>query len=155
MKKLAFIAALFICGLTALPCCAESISANDVSANTIKYWLSENYGCKIDDDGDVIVKAKNSTIVIQIIPKIKAIRLFSSYSPYDKRSRKEMIDLANKFNESKRFMRIAITENASSVCDYYIIYDGGLDFENLRKVVEWFVLMDEAWCDFVINGGDK
>ena len=156
MKKFALIAIIVLCSAAAFPCFAENVSAENVSANLIKSWLSENYGCKIDDSGDIILKTGNdSTVIIKILPKLNAIRIYSMYSPYSKRSRREMMELANKFNCDKRFLRVAIDEDGTSVCDYYLSYEGGLNSKNLTETLKWFIIMDGAWCDFVINGGDK
>ena len=47
---------MFFCFAVLTPCFAETVSADDVSIGVIKGWLSEKYGCKITEGGELIVR---------------------------------------------------------------------------------------------------
>lgn len=155
MKKIVVFITIFLCSVGA-PCCAEIVSADHVSVSVMRRWLSEYYACKVDDDGDLVISRNDTAkILIKIIRKAKLVRIYARFNPYKKCSFAEMIILANKFNATKRFLRISIDQDSSSTCDYYIVYDGGLDSRNLLEAVKWFYSLEEDWCDYVINKGSK
>lgn len=155
MKKLLLL--ILCCGaLSSLALRAGTIAPERVSASAIKGFLSEKYGCKIDKDGDLVVNGKNGKIFVEVLPKVKMIRLAGFYKPYDKRTTREMISLANQFNYQKRFMRISIgPEEGESVCDYYFLYHGGLNTTAFEEAIDWFESMMGSWETFVVNGGEK
>ena len=156
MKKL-FWSALLCAGML-LPCVlrAEVLTPDNVAVGVLKEWLSEKYGCKIDKDGDLIVNGRNGKIGISVLAKAKALRFWSNYGSYDKIKHDEMVRIANLFNYDKRLLRVAVDpENNSSVCDYYLLYPGGLDRNNFLASVEWIDGLKSVWESYVINGGPK
>ena len=154
MKKFVSLVIFFLCLAMTAPCFAETVSADNVSVRVIKEWVSEKYGCKIDDDGDLVVTKDGSKSFVQVIPKAKVVRIFSQYSPYDKLTHSEMVKLANKFNQDKRLLRVYVKSDKTSVCDYYIIYDGGLNSENMLEALRWFMSLKKDWCDYVIKAAE-
>ena len=153
MKKFVSIAILCICTLFTTASFADNAAADDVSIPLLKEWASEKYGCKIDSDGDLILNTTNGKTIVSVIKKAKLVRICSIYTPYEKRTRREMIDLANKFNAQKRFLRIAIGEKNQQFCDYYVVYNGGLNSTNFMEVLDWFVNLEKSWNSFVVNNG--
>ena len=155
MKRIILSALLCICALSSFRGFAAEASADDVSVYLLKDWVSEKYGCKIDQDGDLILNGDSGKIIVSVIRKARLIRLHSFYSAYKKRSITEMKLLANKFNDAKRILRVCINLNGTSVCDYYIIYNGGLNSQNFLKTLDWFANLENDWVNYVINGGDS
>lgn len=155
MKKLLLLMTLCV-GMLPGVLRAEALTPDNVTAGALKEWLSEKYGCKIDKDGDLIVNGKNGKIGISVLAKAKALRFWSNYDSYDKIKHDEMVRIANLFNYDKRLLRVAIDpESNSSICDYYLLYRGGLDRNNFLATVEWIDGLKEVWEDYVINGGPK
>lgn len=155
MKKIVFVAAVLLLSFTAVPSFAETVSADDVSVYLLKRWVSEKYGCKIDDDGDLILNKDGGKIFVTVKKKQKMVRIFSIFGAYEKRSINEMIKLANRFNDKKIFLRVSINpESGSSWCDHYIVYNGGLNSKNFIETVDWFIALEKSWNDFVVNNGD-
>ena len=151
MKKL--LLSLLVCAVLALR--AELIPADKVAAPVLKEALSEKYGCKINENGDLIVNGKNGKIFIKVLAKAQLIRVFCYYGAYKKCTTQDMINLANRFNWGKRLLRVAINpENGDCSCDYAIVYTGGLNPANLVEAVDWFDNLMRAWETFVINGGE-
>ena len=95
MKKFVLISLFCICSVFAVRGLAAEASPDEVSAVLLKEWVSEKYGCKIDKDGDLIINGRNGKIFVAVIPKVKLIRIYSSFSRYDKRSVTEMKALTN------------------------------------------------------------
>ena len=155
MKKIVFVAAVLLLSFTAVPSFAETVSADDVSVYLLKRWGSEKYGCKIDDDGDLVLNTDGGKIFVTVQKKLKMVRIFSIFGAYEKRSINEMIKLANRFNDKKIFLRVSINpESGSSVCDHYIVYNGGLNSTNFMETVDWFIALKKSWNDSVVNNGD-
>ncbi len=156
MKKLFLLTVLCAGLLLPVVLRAEVLTPDNVAVGILKTWLEEKYGCKIDKDGDLIVNGKNGKIVISVLAKAKALRFWSHYDSYDKIKHDEMVRIANLFNYDKRLLRVAIDpESNSSICDYYLLYRGGLDRNNFLATVEWIDGLKEVWEDYVINGGPK
>ena len=150
--------------LLLLGCCAlfpitgaaaqKSSSPDNLSSELLKTWASEKYGCNIDDDGDLVVRKGDDKMFVQILPKVKLICFYRLYSSYNKKSLNEMIQLANKFNDKKRLLRVSIDpEDGSSSCDYYLPYDGGVNQKNFMSVLDWIFGLSETWEEFVLSGG--
>ena len=154
MKKSILLALLLLGSFCAIQSFAATAKPDEVSTALLKEWASEKFGCKLDEDGELIV-TKNSEIRVSVIAKAKAIRIYSIFDPYQKRSIAEMRELANKFNYDKRFLRVSISEEGESCCDYYLIYDGGLDSANFLEVLNWFFALEKAWMGYVIDGAPK
>ena len=154
MKKSILLALLLLGSFCAIQSFAAAAKPEEVSTALLKEWASEKFGCKIDEDGDLIV-TKNSEIHVSVIAKAKVVRIYSIFDPYQKRSIAEMRELANKFNYDKRFLRVSIGPDGDSVCDYYLIYDGGLDSANFLEVLNWFFALEKAWMNYVIDGTPK
>ena len=155
MKKIVFVAAVLLLSFTAVPSFAETVSADDVSVYLLKRWASEKYGCKIDDDGDLVLNTDGGKIIVTVKKKQKMVRIFSIFGAYEKRSINEMIKLANRFNNKKVFLRVFINpESGDSWCDHYIVYNGGLNSTNFMEIVDWFIALKKSWNDFVVNNGD-
>ena len=155
MKKTLVFTMVFCCAFLALRGFAADADPENVSVSLLREWASEKYGCKIDNDGDLVLNTKNGKMFVSVIGKAKTIRLFCLYSPYRKRSREEMIQLANKFNFEKRLLRVCISEKGNQILDYYIIYDGGLNSGNFLEALNWFTVLESAWNDYVVNGGNR
>ena len=155
MKKL--LLPLLVCTvLSPLALRAELIPADKVTAPVLKEALSEKYGCKINENGDLIINGKNGKIFVKVLAKAQLIRVFCYYGAYRKRTMQEMIELANRFNWEKRLLRVSVNpERGDCACDYALIYTGGLNPENLVEAIDWFDNLMRAWETFVINGGDK
>ena len=154
MKKSILLALLLLGSFCTIQSFAATATADEVSVELLKAWASEKFGCKIDEDGDLVI-TKNSKIIVSVIAKAKVIRIYSVFAPYEKRSVAEMRELANKFNYDKRFLRVSISEEGESVCDYYLIYDGGLDSANFLEALNWFFALEKAWMNYVIDGTPK
>ena len=155
MKKIILLALLCIGSVFAFHAPAAEAEADEVSIPLLKRWASEKYGCKVDKDGDLMLNSDNGKFFVSVIGKAKLIRIFSLFAAEEGRSRSEMRSLANKFNDSKRFLRVAVDESDGSVtCDYYIVYDGGLNSANFLEALDWFVNLEKAWARYVVNGGD-
>jgi len=134
---------------------AEFISSENLSTATLRNVLSENYGTKIEDD-EITVSTASGKIFLKVISlkKVKILRFEAFYSKYDKWTIQELISLANKWNDSKRFLRVSIDpKDGSSTCDYYLICVKGIDGENVIASMEWFVSLQNRWAEFVINNG--
>ena len=157
MKKLVLLVTLVVLGMgVPVAVAAAEVSANDVSVAILKDWASEKYGCKIDKDGDLCVKQGDTSMYVQILPKVKLIHLCCFFEPYNKRSINEMIQFANKFNDNKRFVRVSIDpEDGSTTCDYYLPYIGGVNSENFLDAIDWLFVMQDAFEKFVIAGGEE
>ena len=155
MKKL--LLPLLVCAvLSPLALRAELIPADKVAAPVLKEALSEKYGCKIDEKGNLFVNGKNGKIGLRVLPKAQLIRIYCYYGAYKKRTTQEMIELANRFNWDKRLLRVSVNpERGECACDYAIVYTGGLNPENLVEAIDWFDNLMRAWEKFVIDGGDK
>ena len=135
---------------------AEFIPESDISLGKVRSILSNSYGTKIDDDGDIVVtKAGSGRVIVSVIPKTKRIRIAKYYSKVDNRSTSEMILLANKFNWDKVISRVAISPKGESVVDIPIVYKGGISAEALLDMVDWCYVLCDAWENFVLKGGDK
>lgn len=148
MKKIAVLAALFVSVLT-LSLNAETISADDLSIYRLKNMISADYGCKIDEDGDLMING-NKKLYVQIIPKAKMLCFSARFTPNDDITVSETIRRANKFNNDKRFLRICIEDDGTSVCDYYMVYDGGVNSENFKETVSWFDSLVKSWVEALI-----
>jgi len=158
MKRLMLLAAVCTGLLFSTTLRAETLKADDVTAGALKVWLSEKYGCKVDEDGDLIVNAKNGKIGISVLSKASAIRFWSNYGSYDKRSHEEMVRLANQFNDRKRLLRVSIEPKGGSTassCDYYLLYPGGLDRANFLTTIEWIDGLKPVWERTVLDGEVK
>ena len=155
MKKL-LLPLLFCAVLSPLALRAELIPAEKVAAPVLKEALSEKYGCKINEKGDLIINGKNGKIFVKVLAKAQLIRVFCYYGAYRKRTTQEMIELANRFNWDRRLLRVSVNpERGDCACDYALVYTGGLNSENLVEAIDWFDNLMRAWETFVINGGDK
>ena len=149
---------LILCcaALSPLALRAELIPADKAAIPAIKEALSEKYGCKINDNGDLMINGKNGKLHIRVIPEAKVIRLYCSYAAYPKRTPQEMVSLANRFNWQKRLLRVAVDpESGASVCDHFVLYKAGLDPENLAETIGWFETLMGIWESYVIHGGEK
>lgn len=136
---------------------AEFISSENLSTTTLRNVLSENYGTKIEDD-EITVSTASGKILLKIISleKVKILHFGASYNKYDKLTIQELINLANKWNDSKRFLRVSIDpKDGSSTCDYYLILAKGIDSENLLATIGWFIYLKNHWEEFVIGGGKE
>ena len=154
MKKSILLALLVLGSFCAIQSFAVTAKPEEVTAELLKEWASEKYGCKIDEDGDLII-TKDSQIFVSVIAKAKVIRIYSIFSPYQKRSIAEMRELANKFNYDKRFLRVSIGPEGDSFCDYFLVYDGGLDSVNFLEALNWFFVLEKTWMNYVINGAPE
>lgn len=155
MKKMLVGMLLFVCLTSSFSALAAEVPASRVSVDLLRDWASEKWGTKIDKDGDLVLTIEGNKVFVSVIPKVKLIRIYTIFSAYEKRSKAEMILLANKFNDGKRFLRVCITDSGASVCDYYLIYNGGLNSTNFFEAVDWFRVMEQDWCDFAIKGGSE
>jgi len=159
MKKHALLSLLLLCACALLPSAgvaADYASANEVNTRLLRVWASEEYGCSIDKDGDLIVKKKSEKLVVSVISKVHLIRVAGYFKRYDKLSISEMIRLANKFNNKKRVLRVSIDpDDGNIICDYYLIYDGGLNKANFLSVLDWVFGLKDSWENFVINVGKE
>ena len=155
MKKL-LLSLLFCAVLSPLALRAELIPADKVAAPVLKEALSEKYGCKINEKGDLIINGRNGKIGLRVLDKAQLIRVYCFYGAYKKYTPQKMIELANRFNWEKRLFRVAVNpENGDCACDYALVYTGGLNPENLVEAIDWFDNLMRAWETFVINGGEK
>ena len=66
-----------------------------------------------------------------------------------------MMELCNRFNSGYRFIRVCVEEDGSTICDYYMTYDGGLDPKNFVMSLEWFAQMKELWSSLVRKSGEE
>ena len=159
MKKHALLSLMVLFACAMLPAsgfAADYAAASDVNSALLRSWASSQYGCSIDKDGDLIVKKGSERLVVKVIAKAKLIWVYGSFKSYDKRSTAEMILLANRFNDKKRVLRVAVDpDDGSSCCDYYLIYDGGLNKTNFLSVLDWVFNLKDSWESFVINGGNE
>jgi len=134
---------------------AEFISFENLSTATLRNVLSENYGTKIEDD-KIAVSTASGKIFLKVISleKVKLLYFGASYNKYDKLTIQELINLANKWNDSKRFLRVSIDpKDGSSTCDYYLICAKGIDSENVIESIKCFVILKHGWAAFVIDNG--
>ena len=155
MKKYFFITVLGIF-LVSPSCFALSATANEVSVSLLKRWLSHEYSCKIDNDGDLVVNhSDQGKVFITVYTEKKFLRIRSGFSAYNKCSRAEMIYLANEFNRTKGLISVYIMPDSRSFCEYYMWYDGGLNSANLIESVKCFIGGKLAWQNFVTTYKNK
>ena len=156
MKRMLLLAALGLGLLVSTGLRAEALTPDNITAEALKNWLAEKYGCKIDGDGDLIVNCKNGKIGISVLSKARAIRFWSNYGSYDRRDHQAMVGLANEFNYRKRLLRISIEPGGtSSVCDYYLLCPGGVERNNFLATMEWFDGLKPVWEQLVVDGKIK
>ena len=155
MKKLILSLVLVAGFFSAAATYAETLPAAGVNVKSVKKIIDGKYTAKIDKDSDIAITTENGIIYISVLKDVKLVRIFSIFKPYTQRSLAEVIVLANQFNNAKRLLRVYVLEDGGSSCDYYMTYDGGLNSENLLSCMEWFCTMEQAWCEYVINGGGE
>jgi len=155
MKRIVLLPLFCLCMTTAFSSFAASATPDKVNSALLREWVSEKFGSKIDKDGDLVINADSGKVFVTVMPKFALVRIFSMYAPFKKRSVQEMIELANKFNSAKRFLRVSIRPNGACVCDCYVVYKGGLDSANFLDALDWFLGSKEAWRDTVVKGMEK
>lgn len=134
---------------------ARTIYASDVSAYNIRSMIDSQYVTSVDNDGDIKISNEDGFGYIRIINKVQLIRISASFKKYDKLSHARMIVLANKFNDSKRFLRVCVSDDGSSCCDYYFTYKNGVNAQNLNETIRWFFNLKKSWQDYVLSDGQK
>ncbi|MBQ9501723.1 MAG: YbjN domain-containing protein [Lentisphaeria bacterium] len=155
MKRIIPVVVLFVCTFCTFSSFAAAAKPEAVTIPLLREWVSEKYGSRIDKDGDLVINADGGKIFVTVYPKIKLLRICTRFAPFKKRTKQEMIDLANKFNDSRRLLRVSIRPNGGAFCDFHMVYNGGLDSVNFLEAVDWFLSLKSSWVEFVINGGDK
>ena len=154
MKRIVLLPLFCLC-MTAFSGFAASVTPDKVNPALLQQWVSEKFGTKIDKDGDLVINTDSGKVFVTVNAKGALVRIFSMYAPFKKRSVQEMVDLANKFNSAKRFLRVSIRPNGACVCDCYIVYKGGLDSANFLDALDWFLGSKELWRNTVVKGMDK
>ena len=155
MKRIIPAAVLLVCTVCTFGSFAAAAKPEAVTAPLLREWVSEKYGSKIDKDGDLVINTDGGRVFVTVYPKIKLLRIYSRYAPVKSRTRQEMIELANKFNDSRRLLRVSIRPNGSATCEFFMIYNGGLDSANFLEAIDWVLALDNSWKKFVVEGGDK
>ena len=153
MKKLLAAALLFV-SMAAISLRGETIPADKINIYRLKDIISEDYGCKIDEDGDLQINGEYKFFV-RIIPDVKMICIFTNFKPEDDRTVAETRRLANKFNSDKRLLRISVDDEGTSTCDYYMVYNGGLNTTNFKETVEWMDTIIEGWAELLAGYDEK
>lgn len=126
----------------------QSIPANELNIYLLKDIISENYGCKVNEDGVLQINGTYK-LFISIVPNIEMICFHVFFNPEDYLSISEVRKLANRFNEEYRFLRVSIDDDGSTKCDYYMIYKGGLNIINFKETIEWMNSLIDGWGVFL------
>ena len=158
MKKIIVTLLVLVGGMIGTQLHAKIIPSENLSVASIRNILSEKYGTKIDEDNALVISTGNGRVILKVVQlkKIKILRIYASFSKYDKATTQELIILANKWNDSKRFLRVSVDlEDGSSTCDYYLVCVKGVDGDNLLESIEGFISLRNSWEEFVVSGGKE
>ena len=66
-----------------------------------------------------------------------------------------MIYLANEFNRTKGLISVYIMSDSRSFCEYYMLYNGGLNSVNLIESIQCFIGGKLTWQNFVTTYKNK
>lgn len=156
MKKTVVILLMLGCSFLGCQLYAEYIAQNDISLMRIQKVFSARYGTAID--GDVLhITVGSKKVFLEIVSneKTKLLCFSAYYNKSDKESIQNMVILANKWNQAKRFLRVAIDNNGDILCDYHLVCIGGVQSENLLATMVWYFELMDKWEEFVIDGGEQ
>lgn len=136
MKKLTFIA-LLLCAF-AFTAQAANMSWSEISIPALQKIVSSRFGTQIDSDGDLKISADGSNFYVTIQKDKKLIRFVGWITKPANKTRAQMMEIANKFNNDTVFLRAAVDSDSDLACTYYIVADGGLDSTNFMEAVLWY-----------------
>ena len=120
-----------------------------IDAKTLRDRLASKYdNIEVDDDGDIVIHTDEKHIFIMLDDERKFLRLNTRWNKGESISENRAARVMNAWNEKKIFTT-AYLWGDTFMLDYYMSYEGGLNFTNLTDSLNWFLIGANQFGDML------